>query len=49
MSNIKAQITNKIQMTKGVFDIWSFDIDLTFELWHLKFQIFEGELHAQKD
>jgi hypothetical protein len=33
----------------NLFDIQSFVIDLTFELWHLKFQIFEGELHAQKD
>jgi hypothetical protein len=37
MSKFKVQMKFKIQMSKS-FDIWSFDIPLTFEIWHLKFR-----------
>ena len=48
---IKVQIKYKIQMFKKKFDIKSFDIHLTFELWNLELDVyrlgfFERDLHS---
>jgi len=38
MSKLKVQMKFKFQSSnKKYFDIYSLGIDLTFELWHLKF------------
>ena len=43
MTNVKAQSSNEFQSSnKKYFDIYSFGIDLAFELWHLKFYSAEG-------
>jgi hypothetical protein len=45
MSKFKVQMKSKIQTTKNIFGIWSFDIDLTFaclpvgrgfDIWNLQ-------------
>jgi len=33
MSKFKVQMKSKIQTTKNIFGIWSFDIDLTFGIY----------------
>ena len=47
MSNVKVQMKSKIQTTKNIFDIWPFDIDLTFaylpQARVLTFGIYRGE------
>jgi hypothetical protein len=46
MSNVKAKISNEVQISNEKHsDIQSFDIDLTFGLWHLDF--FNAELELK--
>jgi hypothetical protein len=37
MSKLKVQMKSKFQMAKEIFDFYSFDTNLTFELCHLDF------------